>query len=61
MEIEEEVIFDVKADQIEFTTQANGDRIRMKGMQIPPDYAAALAYMINGKKVLEVQIKVKGT
>ena len=61
MELENEAKFDVGVDQIEFTTQANGDHIRIKGVQVPKESAAALAYMINGKKILEIQIKEKGT
>ncbi len=61
MEIEHESKFEVGEDCIEFTTQANGDRIRIHGIHLTPGSAAALAHMVNDGHVLEVEIKVKGT
>lgn len=61
MEIENEAKFDVGEDCIEFTTQANGDRVRIHSVEMSAECAAALAYMVNSKAVLEIEIKVKGT
>ncbi len=61
MELENESKFDVKEDQLEFTTMSNGDRIRIHGIHLTPESAAALAHMVNGGHVLEVEIKAKGT
>jgi len=60
MEIENEAKFDVAADQMEFTTQSNGDRMRIHGVHLIPASAAALAHMVNSGQILEVQIKPKG-
>ena len=61
MEIEHESKFDVKEDQMEFTTQSNGDRIRIHSIHLTPESAAALAHMVNSGCIIEVQMKPKGT
>ena len=60
MEIELETKFDITEDQMEFTTQSNGDRIRIHGVHLKPESAAALAHMVNCGCVIEVQMKPKG-
>lgn len=60
MEVEREVKFDVAADQMEFTTQSNGDRMRIHGVHLTPESAAALAHMVNCGCTIEVQMKPKG-
>lgn len=54
-----ECTFEVTADQCEFRTKTNGDRIKLSGMDIDAQNAADLAYLIQDAVVLEVQIKEK--
>lgn len=61
MEIENEAKFDISEDGLEFSTQSNGDRIRIRSVNMSAECAGALAYMVNGGEILEIQIKVKGT
>lgn len=61
MEIENEAKFDAGEDCIEFTTQSNGDRVRIHNVHMSKECAAALAYMVNSGQILEIEIKVKGT
>ena len=49
--------FELAADQCEFRTMTNGDRIKMMGMDLDAQNAADLAYMIQDAAILEVQIK----
>ena len=51
--------FELAADQCEFRTRTNGDRIKMDGMNIDAQNAADLAYMIQDAAILEIQIKEK--
>lgn len=62
-EVESEVTFYTKADQIQFHTQTNGDNIRIKSLKLTQDQATSLAWLVNadGKAELEFKIKVKGT
>ena len=54
-----ECIFEIAADQCEFRTMTNGDRIKLSGMDIDAQNAADLAFMIQEGNLLEVQIKEK--
>ena len=50
--------FKVKADQLRFTTQTNGDHVLIKGIQLGKNAAAALAYLINDTtNHLKIEIK----
>ncbi len=62
-EIEEEVIFHTKADQVKLTTMTNGDSILIKGFHFSQKQAASMAWLINADEgsELEFQVKVKGT
>ena len=60
MEIESETKFDFATDQLEFTTQSNGYRIRIHGVHLTPESAASLAHMVNSGCVIEVHMKPKG-
>ncbi len=62
MEIEEEVIFHTKADQVKFITHTNGDTIHMKGLALTQSQATSIAWLVNAddSAELEFQIKVKG-
>jgi hypothetical protein len=59
MEIELETKFDIAEDQMEFTTQSNGDRMRINNVHLSPESAAALAHMVNCGCVIEVLMKPK--
>jgi hypothetical protein len=51
--------FEVGIDKIRFQTQANGDTVYIKGVHFDEDQASALAYLINLKKILNIEIKEK--
>lgn len=54
-------IFTAGPDQIRFATQANGDRIEIRGVHLGADDAAKLAELINTPDTtLEVKIKQSG-
>ena len=61
MELENETIFDIGIDKINFNTKCNGDRIKIQDPTISKESAATLTYLINKGVILEVQIKEKGT
>ena len=62
-EIEEEIIFHTKADQVKLTTTTNGDLLHIKGFHLSQGQAASMAWLINADSggKLEFQVKVKGT
>lgn len=62
-EIEEECIFNTRADQVQLLTRTNGDEIVIRGLNLNQAQASSLAWLINTDTVaeLEFQIKVKGT
>lgn len=55
----ENVEFIVGADQAIFTTQTNGDVLKIAGkLNLNADQAAALAYLVNQPKQLRIEVKV---
>lgn len=61
-EVEEEVTFYTKADQVQFNTQTNGDAIRIKSLKLTQGQATSVAWLVNAKNSgveLEWQVKVK--
>lgn len=60
-EIEEEVTFHTKADQIEFKTRTNGDMITIHSLNLTQDQASSLAWLVNAdyEGELEFTVKVK--
>ncbi len=62
-EVEEELTFYTKADEVQFRTQTNGDNIRIKNLKLTQLQATALAWLVNadGAAQLEFTVKVKGT
>ncbi len=62
MEVEEEVTFHTKADQVMFRTQTNGDSVHLKSLKLTQGQATSLAWLVNAddNAELEFQIKVKG-
>ena len=46
-------------DQIRFKTRTNGDEIVIKGVHLGEEMAASLAYLINKKVPLHIEIKEK--
>jgi hypothetical protein len=48
--------FTIGEDGIQFTTKTNGDTIRMTGLQLSAENAAALARLINFGVELKVEI-----
>lgn len=56
--IKDKCVFFADADQCEFLTRTNGDKIRFgSGLHVRKDDAAALAYMIQSGKKLKIVIK----
>lgn len=51
--------FEVGEDCIMFTTKANGDQIRITGVDLSQENAANLASLIGGGKTLTVEITEK--
>lgn len=62
-EVEEEVVFCTKADQVKFITQTNGDKLNIKDLMLTQAQATSVAWLVNADDTaeLEFQIKVKGT
>ncbi len=59
MELEEEVTFYTKADQVKMTTTTNGDVLHIKGFHFSQDQAAIMAWLINADNQGELQFEVK--
>ena len=61
MEVEEEVIFHTKADQVKFFTQTNGDKLNIIKLKLTQGQATSLAWLVNAddNAQLEFQVKVK--
>lgn len=53
----ETVEFVVGPKSLTFTTKVNGDMLAMVGLVLTANQAAAIAYMINNKCELKVEIK----
>lgn len=62
-EVNEECVFDTKADQIRFLTQTNGDKIIIQNLRLTQEQATSMAWLVNadGTVKLEFQVKVKDT
>lgn len=60
-EVDEEVVFFTKIDQVKFFTQTNGDRINIVNLKLTQAQATSLAWLVNAdnKAELEFQVKVK--
>ncbi len=60
-EVEEEVIFHTKADQVKFFTQTNGDKLNLLKLKLTQAQATSIAWLVNADNnaQLEFQIKVK--
>ena len=54
------VEFDVGLDGMIFSTQTNGDKILISGINLTAEAAAAVAYLSNLHKILKVEITIKG-
>ncbi len=62
-EIEEEVVFYTTADQVQFNTRTNGDKLHINKLKLTQAQATSVAWLVNadGSAELEFSIKVKGT
>ena len=60
-EIDEEVVFYTKADQIELNTRTNGDRLYINKLKLTQAQATSVAWLVNadGEIELEWNVKVK--
>ena len=57
-QIPETAEFTVGADQAIFTTKTNGDILKITGLHLPAEQAAALAYLVNQPNKLKIEVKV---
>ena len=65
-EVDEVCIFETKADQVQFSTQTNGDTIRIKNLMFTQKQATSFAWLVNvvnadDTATLKFRVKVKGT
>ncbi len=62
-EVEEELTFFTKADQVQFNTQTNGDGLRINNLKLTQTQATSMAWLVNAdnEAELEFSVKVKGT
>ena len=62
-EVEEELTFYTRADQVQFHTQTNGDSVHLKNLKLTQAQATSLAWLVNadGTAELVFQVKVKET
>ncbi len=62
-EVEEELTFYTKADQVHFSTQTNGDGLRIPNLVLTQTQATSMAWLVNAgnEAELEFLVKVKGT
>lgn len=58
--IDESCEFIVKADDIQFTTQTNGDTITIRNLDLSQGQAATLAWLVNNPSTLIIEIKLSG-
>lgn len=60
-DIDEEVVFETKTDQVEFKTKTNGDSLHIIGLHLTKEQAASLAWLVNQDEgvILEIEIRVK--
>jgi len=62
-EVEEEVTFHTRADQVKFITQTNGDKIRIDKLELAQGQATSITWLVNASNSdlqLEWQVKIKG-
>jgi hypothetical protein len=61
-EVDEELTFYTRADQVKYITQTNGDSIHIKRLDMTQEQAASMAWLVNADDTaeLEFQVKVKG-
>lgn len=62
-EVNEVCVFETKADQVQFSTQTNGDTIRIKNLILTQEQATSLTWLVNADDtaVLRFRVKVKET
>jgi len=58
-EVEEECIFRTRADQVKFSTQTNGDTIRLVNLKLNQAQATSMAWLVNADGNVELEFKVK--
>ncbi len=58
-EIEEEVVFHTRADQVTFHTKTNGDKIIITNFHFDQGQAASMAWLVNADDSAELEFAVK--
>lgn len=63
MEVENEIVLEIKASSFYFATQCDGDKLVLSNLEMTQTQAASLSWLVNSPPdtVLEVQIKEAGT
>ena len=62
-EVEEELTFYTKADQLDFSTKTNGDKLFIHTLNLSQAQATTMTWLVNADNnaELEFTVKVKGT
>lgn len=58
-EVEEECVFETTADQVEFTTQTNGDRIHIRNLKLTQAQSTSMAWLVNADNTAKLEFTVK--
>ena len=58
-EIEEELTFHTKADQVQFNTRTNGDGLRINNLALTQTQATSMAWLVNADNEAELEFSVK--
>ncbi len=62
-EVEEELTFFTKADQVQFNTRTNGDGLRINDLALTQTQATSMTWLVNADNEAELEflVKIKGT
>ncbi len=62
-DVEEELTFYTKADQVQFNTRTNGDILHINNLALTQAQATSMTWLVNAdnEAELEFSVKVKGT
>ncbi len=58
-EVEETCEIETKADQIQFTTQTNGDTLIIRNLKLTQAQATSLAWLVNADNEGSLSIKIE--
>lgn len=58
-EVDEELTFCTKADQVTYHTKTNGDKLNIAHLNLNQAQAASLAWLVNAVDNIELEFQVK--